>query len=95
MGYGLRGVSYFISRASGHQGGSDLARTISGQGLSGACCATLVSGSCLAAGWASPVGAILVGGAVGYVFSLLTLLINVLFEQPSPDIDEEKKELGQ
>ena len=55
-------------------------RNLTGQALSGATCATLVSGSALAAQWQSPAVAVLLGATVGYAFSLLTLLINVLFE---------------
>ncbi|CAL1138472.1 unnamed protein product [Cladocopium goreaui] len=89
LSYGLSGVYFVISRAEGtltHR--NDIARTLTGQALSGATCATLVSGSALAAQWQSPAVAVLLGATVGYAFSLLTLLINVLFEQPSPDIDQ-------
>eukprot|EP00435_Cladocopium_sp_Y103_P004452 s1255_g1.t1 len=89
LSYGLSGVYYVISRAEGsltHR--NDIARTLTGQALSGATCATLVSGSALAAQWQSPAVAVLLGATLGYAFSLLTLLINVLFEQPSPDIDK-------
>eukprot|EP00913_Durusdinium_trenchii_P020140 g18926.t1 len=90
LSYGLSGVHWIISRAEGsRERTSDIPRTLTGQALSGATAATLVAGSALAAGWVTELPAIVIGASAGYAFSLLTLFINVLFEHPSPDIDEQ------
>ena len=89
LSYGLGGVYYALSRAEGVVSRAhEVPRTITGQMLSGAAAATLVSGSILAAEWGSAVYAVIMGSCVGYAFSLMTLLVNVLFEQPSPDVDD-------
>ena len=89
LSYGLGGVYYALSRAEGVVSSAhEIPRTITGQMLSGAAASTLVAGSISAAGWGSTAYAILVGSGVGYAFSLLTLLVNVFFEQPSPDIGD-------
>ena len=89
LSYGLGGVYFALSRAEGVVSRAhEVPRTITGQMLSGATASTLVAGCILAAGWGSVVSAVIVGSCVGYAFSLLTLLVNVLFEQPSPDIDD-------
>ena len=62
-----------------------LARTITGQVLSGSICAAMTAGCILAAEWASMVNAVIIASSVGYGFSLLTLCINALLEQPAPE----------
>ena len=50
----MNGVYFIISRAEGSLlRSSDIPRTLTGQALSGACAATMVAGSVLAAGWMS------------------------------------------
>eukprot|EP00440_Ansanella_granifera_P014452 gb/GFBE01015706.1/.p1 GENE.gb/GFBE01015706.1/~~gb/GFBE01015706.1/.p1 ORF type:complete len:2679 (+),score=463.31 gb/GFBE01015706.1/:1-8037(+) len=85
LSYCLGGVYFAIHRVEGTvKKANDLPRTISGQMLSGATCATLVAGSMITAEWGDMAGSMVVGSIVGYVFSLLTLLVNVLFESEAP-----------
>ncbi|CAJ1349731.1 unnamed protein product [Effrenium voratum] len=92
LSYGLSGVYFAISRSEGQvTRNTDIPRTITGQVLSGATAASIISGSLLATGWGTTVEAILIGSGGGYAFSLLSLLINALFEQTAPNADEKVK----
>ena len=44
---------------------SNLVRTLTGQAFAGSTCATLLSGSCLAAGWMTEPGAVILGSFGG------------------------------
>ncbi|CAK8998216.1 Uncharacterized protein SCF082_LOCUS5543 [Durusdinium trenchii] len=90
--YGLTGVYFAISSAQGIKTKVNLlVRTISGQVLSGATCAGMISGSIMAAEWASRDNAIIISSSVGYVYSLLTLLINASLEGEAPEVGDAPK----
>jgi len=94
--YGLTGVYFAISSAQGKAGKvNSIARTITGQVLSGSTAAALTSGCILTANWASIVNAIIISSSVGYAFSVLTLVINACLESPPPEegVRQRKKPL--
>lgn len=85
--YGLTGVYFAISSAQGKASKiNNIARTITGQVLSGSTAAALTSGCILTANWASIVNAIIISSSVGYGFSILTLVINALMEDNPPEV---------
>ncbi|CAJ1349729.1 unnamed protein product [Effrenium voratum] len=90
--YGLTGIYFALSSAEGkvHRA-NNLARTITGQVLSGSLAASYLSGSLISAGWASLFDAIIISSSLGYAFSLITLIINAALEDSAPEVGDPPK----